>query len=162
MTDCKICCEKFNKINHKKAVCPFCDFDVCRECVQTNLLNSVNDPKCMNCSRAWSREVLDTACTKVFRDGKYRQHRENILLEREKCFLPEAILEVAKIREMRKIDELVDEYKRQIIEISRTIRGLENNKNNIQIISIQLCIFFFFLLFFINVIKFYTIYYIIY
>jgi len=130
--ECNICCEKFNKINHKKAVCPFCDFDVCRECVQTNLLNSVNDPKCMNCSRAWSREVLDTACTKVFRDGKFRQHRENILLEREKCFLPEAILEVAKIREIRKIDERVDELKHQIIELSRNIRTLEITKNNIQ------------------------------
>ena len=131
-TECNICCEKFNKINHKKAVCPFCDFDVCRQCVQTNLLNSVNDPKCMNCSRAWSRDVLDTACTKVFRDNQYKRHRETILLEREKCFLPEAIAEVGKIREIQRIDKLIEGCRLQIMDIQRTIQGLEINRNNIQ------------------------------
>jgi hypothetical protein len=33
---------------------------------------------------------------------------------------------------MRKIDEHIEEYKRQIIELSRTIRTLEIAKNNIQ------------------------------
>jgi len=132
MAECKICCEKFNLKNHKKAVCPFCDFDVCRECVQTNLLNSVTDPKCMNCSRGWSRDVLDTSCTRVFRDGKYKQHRENLLLEREKCFMPAAIVEVEKIRKVQGINKIIEDSKEHIYRISRTIQALERDRNNIQ------------------------------
>lgn len=130
--ECKVCCEKFNKTNHKKAVCPFCDFDVCRECVQTNLLNSVSDPKCMNCSRGWSREVLESTCTKSFRDNQYKKHRETILLEREKCFLPEAIPEVAKIREIRRIDGLIADCQQHIADIQRTIYNLANTKQSLE------------------------------
>ena len=34
MDICDVCCEKFNKINHKKVECPYCDLKSCRSCSQ--------------------------------------------------------------------------------------------------------------------------------
>ena len=131
-TECTVCCEKFNLKNHKKAVCPFCDFDVCRTCVQKVLLDSVKDPHCMNCSKGWSRDVLDSVCTKVFRDGAYRQHRATLLMEREKCLLPEAIPEVEKIKRIRNIDELINKSTREMRMIQDTIRHLQQTQDAIK------------------------------
>lgn len=117
MTDCSICCEKFNKRNHKKVNCSFCDFVSCRTCVQQYLLSNSNDPHCMNCKNAWNREFIDESCSKTFRMKELKNHRENILLEREKCMLPETQHLVAREKRIRKIRELIkeaeDELKRQ-------------------------------------------------
>ena len=96
MSDCEICCEKFNLQNHKKVVCPFCDYNTCRTCVQTYLTTTINDPHCPSCKNEWNREFVDKSCTKTFRNKNLKIHRENILLEREKSYLPEAQIAVAR------------------------------------------------------------------
>lgn len=88
-SDCGICCESFNKSNHKKVDCPFCDLEACRACVQRYLLETSNDPHCMGCNRAWVREVVDETCTKSFRNKQLKEHRETILMERQRCLMPE-------------------------------------------------------------------------
>ena len=42
MTDCSICCEKFNNSTCKKVECKGCDIEdaACRKCCQTFILNS--------------------------------------------------------------------------------------------------------------------------
>ena len=109
---CPICCESFNKrarlavecgcvkllhqrheeegppLNHVRD--RFCSKISCRSCVQTYLVNTFEDPHCMQCKHAWDREFIDQSCTKVFRENDLKKHRENVLFEREKCLLPEA------------------------------------------------------------------------
>lgn len=105
MGDCVICCEKFNKMKRKKITCPKCDYEICRECVETYLLGTHQDPHCMNCKHVWDREFLDSVCAKVFISKSLRTHRENILFEREKCMMPQTQPQVEKtlmVREMQK------------------------------------------------------------
>lgn len=127
--DCSICCERFNKVNHKKVLCSFCDFEACRSCVQQYLLGSTNDPHCMNCKNAWNREFVDQSCTKIFRNKELKNHRENILFEREKCLMPETqeyVVREKQIREMTKQAEEArlasDRYKRIAIDLEEEVR----------------------------------------
>ena len=131
MSECSVCCEKINASNHKKVVCPFCDFNSCRICVQTYLLSVTTDPHCMGCKKLWTREVVDESCTKVFRDGKLKKHRETILFEREKCLLPQTQDAANRIIRGRGIDRLIVEAQEEINRVARNIRDLQHLKNNI-------------------------------
>ena len=89
MAECSICCEKFNKTYHKNVICNYCTFSCCRTCVQKYFLESSLDPHCMGCKKFWGRDFINENCTNVFITGDFKKHRENILLEREKCLMPE-------------------------------------------------------------------------
>lgn len=88
MGECNICCEKYTKQVRFQVTCPKCEYETCRQCIQTYLLDTTQDPHCMSCKVAWNQEFLDHACTKAFRLGNYKKHRENILFERQKCLMP--------------------------------------------------------------------------
>lgn len=129
--DCSVCCEKINLQNHKKVACPFCDFSICRKCVQIFLLSLTNDPHCMNCNNLWSRDVIDQACTKVFRNTQLKTHRETILFEREKCLLPQTQDAVSNILQGRKITSLITDAEQEITKIRTNIRNLERTRERI-------------------------------
>lgn len=131
MADCLVCYEKLNLQNHKKVNCSFCDFISCRTCVQTYLLSISIDPHCMNCKNLWNREVIDQACTKLFRNTKLKNHRENILFEREKCLMPDTQPFVAQIIRTRKISKEIHEIYNKIQEFHLVIRRLEASKHSI-------------------------------
>jgi hypothetical protein len=117
MENCDVCCEKFNKINHKKVECPFCDLQSCRACSQRYLLSISDDPHCMGCKNIWNREFVDTFCTKYFRNTELRRHRETILFEREKARMPETQTEVERIRAMRKMHFIINSQRKRLIEL---------------------------------------------
>ena len=108
MGNCDVCCEKFNKINHKKVDCPFCDLDCCRSCSQKYLLSITDDPHCMGCKNMWNREFVDSFCTKYFRNTELRRHRENVLFEREKVQMPSTQPEVERIKAVRKLHKVIN------------------------------------------------------
>ena len=117
MENCDVCCEKFNKINHKKVECPFCDLQSCRACSQRYLLSISDDPHCMGCKNMWNREFVDSFCTKYFRNTELRRHRETILFEREKIRMPDTQLEVERIRAMRKMHFIINSQRKRLIEL---------------------------------------------
>lgn len=117
MEICDVCCEKLNKINHKKVKCPFCDLTICRSCSQRYILESFQDPHCMGCKTVWNREFVDSFCTRYFRNTELRRHRENVLLEREKALMPETQPEVERIIQMRKIRVIIRQQKERLIEL---------------------------------------------
>jgi hypothetical protein len=125
--DCSICCETFNLQNHKKVTCPFCDFDICRKCTQTYLVNTVNDPHCMKCKNAWNREFIDKSCTKVFRNKDLKNHRENVLLEREKSFLPETQPAARRRKQARELAKRIQEVRDEISNQRNLLFELENS-----------------------------------
>jgi len=105
MSTCVSCTEDFNKTNHLKVTCPFCDFDACKSCLQTYILSTSKDPHCMNCRHEFNREFVDSFCTKTFRNKTYKVRRENILFEREQARLPETqpyVERTIQIRSLRK------------------------------------------------------------
>ncbi len=119
MTICDVCCEKFNRINHKKVECPYCDLKSCRSCSQRYILDSFEDPHCMGCKTRWNREFVDSFCTKYFRNTELRRHRENVLFEREKALMPETQPEVERIIQMRKIRRIIRKQKEELMELHR-------------------------------------------
>ena len=128
MADCSICCENINASNHKKVTCPFCDFNSCRTCVQTYLTSVSTDPHCMGCKKLWNREVVDGACTKIFRDTKLKKHRETILFEREKCLLPQSQEAASRVLQGRRIDKLMQDAEEEINKIKHNINQLYRTK----------------------------------
>ena len=117
MDICDVCCEKFNKINHKKVECPYCDLKSCRSCSQKYILSSHQDPHCMGCKTAWNREFVDSFCTKYFRNTELRRHRENVLFEREKALMPETQPEVERIINMRKLKQILQTQRERLLEL---------------------------------------------
>lgn len=117
MENCDVCCEKFNKINHKKVECPFCDLTSCRSCSQRYILSTFEDPHCMGCKTLWNREFVDSFCTKYFRNTELRRHRENILFEREKALMPQTQPEVERILQMRKLRRVIRHQKEKLLEL---------------------------------------------
>jgi len=113
MGDCGICCETYNYKNHTKVQCQFCDFNSCRECVQRYLLSTTNDPHCMSCKNAWGREYVDQNCTKVFRNKQLKTHRETILVERERCLLPQTQELVERRKQEINAIKLLEECRRE-------------------------------------------------
>jgi hypothetical protein len=126
MEDCDVCCEKFNKINHKKVECPFCDLVSCRSCCQRYIIDSFEDPHCMGCKTLWNREFVDTFCTKYFRNTTLRRHREDVLFEREKALMPETQPEVERILYMRKLRRVLRTQKERLIELHHKYKTFEN------------------------------------
>lgn len=100
---CSVCYENFNKINHLKVTCPFCDLEACKTCVQTYLLSSSQEPHCMGCKHEFNREFIDSFCTKIFRNKDFKLHRENILFEREKARMPETQVYVSREIQIRSL-----------------------------------------------------------
>ncbi len=132
MSECEICCEKFNLQNHKKVVCPFCDYNTCRTCVQTYLTTTINDPHCPACKKEWNREFVDKSCTKTFRNKDLKRHRENVLLEREKSYLPEAQIAVARRKKAIAIRKQIASIQENIRTQKLLIDNLEHNFNVLQ------------------------------
>lgn len=126
MSNCDVCCEKYNKLNHKKVECSFCDLKCCRSCCQRYLLSNINDPHCMNCNNMWNREFIDMFCSKYFRNTDLKKHRENVLFEREKMLMPGTQPEVERIMAMRKLESTIQKQREELIFLY--------NKYNIKII----------------------------
>ena len=89
MSTCTVCCDKYNKTQRIKVMCPHCDYEACKTCIQTYLLSTTEEPHCMKCKHEHDREFIDSFCTKRFRNVEYRKHREQILYEREMARMPE-------------------------------------------------------------------------
>jgi len=135
MATCDVCCEKINKINHKKVDCPFCDLTSCRSCSQKYILSSIEDPHCMGCKTLWNREFVDSFCTKYFRRTELKRHRENVLFEREKALMPQSQKEVERVIAIRKLrkesrrlrNSLIELYQRNHISFPVTNEDLQNH-----------------------------------
>ena len=91
MTDtscCPICTEKYTSVIRTKISCGYCPQHACKPCVSRYLLTQVVDAHCMNCRTGWNREFIDTNLTKTFRAGPWRDHKKQLIMNREKASLP--------------------------------------------------------------------------
>ena len=86
--DCNICCERFNHSNHSKVNCGFCTIRQCTSCAERYILDSSDDPHCMNCKTGWDTAKLVENFTKKFVTKDLKKRREDLLFERERALMP--------------------------------------------------------------------------
>ena len=85
---CPICAEAYTAVVRKEVECNQCHGKACVKCVETYMCSSIEDPHCMHCRVSWPRTFLNTVCTNTFLNKTYFAHRQTVLLNREKSFLP--------------------------------------------------------------------------
>lgn len=132
VTVCQVCIDTFNKSTLKETKCPYCDFSACAKCVKHYLLQSKDNAHCMNCKREWDRDILVEKMTKTFVTNDWKNHREEVLVERETSLLPESQVYVEREIE---IEKLTNEYIEVQREISKWIRKSIDVKNKINVLK---------------------------
>jgi len=120
---CDICCSK--KIKFIK--CLFCSKEACHKCTETYIV-SQKMIHCVFCKAGWNYEFCQKNFSKAFIDGKFKTHQKDILLEREKNFLPETQKELEIIEHNKRIDELINKRKEDVEKINKLIRNLKSQK----------------------------------
>lgn len=82
MSECNVCVEKYNKSGRMEVIC-VCGYSSCRSCIKTYLLEKSEDAHCMSCKVGWTRKFLSENFERSFMMKSYKDHREEILIERE-------------------------------------------------------------------------------
>lgn len=132
MGECGVCIETYTKRDRKKVSCPSCEYEVCSQCVQRYLLDTVNDPHCMGCKVIWGREFLDNNLQKTFIKKQLKEHRENVLFEREKSYFPQDQAIIAREKECKKIEKQVREIEDKIYALRLEAENLKTQVNGIR------------------------------
>jgi len=129
---CQICDEKLNKSTHIPIKCEYCNFDACRTCCETYALNEPTI-KCMNtaCGREWTRKFIRSAYTLVFINGTLKQHREQLLFDRERALLPMTQPIIERKIACTKIDKQISGVREQINLLNNQITELFRDRNQI-------------------------------
>lgn len=102
--ECNICASNYTSYMRKAIKCEYCEFEACKECCSTYLLN-VNKPGCMSpaCTGEWSREFISDNLTKVFASTQLRIHKANMLYQEQLTWMPESQAEVEEERRQQQI-----------------------------------------------------------
>ena len=126
---CPICADAYTSVVRKEVECNQCHKKACVKCVETYMCSSLEDPHCMHCRTSWPRTFLNTVCSNTFLNKTYFAHRQTVLLNREKSFLPayQVIAErEIKARAMGKDDiELAAKQRELEIEMSKKIAVIQ-------------------------------------
>jgi len=138
MSNCIVCDDKMSARATVK--CEYCDFVACRACCRRYIINE-SIPKCMgeNCGREWTREHMVNTLKKSWISKEYKEHRENILYDKERALLPatqevaNARKEHAKLKEdLYSIDAKIRRLKSQRFQIERNMRIVYARSRNMQ------------------------------
>lgn len=132
---CPICAEPYTSVVRKETECGQCHKKACIKCVETYMCSSIEDPHCMHCRTTWTRAFLNTICSNTFLNKTYFVHRQTVLVNREKSFLP-AYQVVAerelKARDMGKEDAaLMKQYRDIEIEMNKKLVDIAQQRNNL-------------------------------
>jgi hypothetical protein len=156
MTECSICCEKFNKSNHLKVECKGCNEEqfACRTCAKTYIVTSTKEPSCLFCKSGWDREFMNQYLTKKFVDTELKDYTENLFYEEQVSLLPstqhlaikqkkindiynniaDINTELNKIRQREhELKETIRAFHLQIYRINEGHISVEETKNNFTI-----------------------------
>lgn len=127
---CNICCDHYNKSTRSKVCCPYCDFEVCRTCCETYILDE-SVPKCMKpgCAKEWSRKFLRENFTNTFLTSRYKTHLENVLFDQEKALLPatqplveEKVRKQNIKREIKALNDLIRDLEQQVDQLENSYK----------------------------------------
>jgi uncharacterized Zn ribbon protein len=125
-TECSICIEIMNKSTRKNVQCNHCDYSACRSCYKHYLLETNDNAHCISCKHEWSRNILVEKFDNNFVNVIYKQHRENVLLDRERSkmastqpYVEQRIANKKNSLEIDRLEKVRREITRKIIEKKR-------------------------------------------
>lgn len=123
---CDICCENYNQSTRAKIICEYadCQYSACKNCVRTYLIGTTSDPNCMNCKKVWSDQFLVKNLNRTFCEKDYKQHRKELLVERELSKLPETMIFAEQTKKIRREEEKIAETKTKILELNKQLKEL--------------------------------------
>lgn len=129
--ECPICVLKYNKTTRLGITCPDpqCSFTCCRECIKTYIVTEKNDPKCMSCSKNFTRMFLQNNFTQQWIKNEFKQTRGNVLFERQQSLIPETMPWVKAETDARKIEKNVEEINAQIRALNTRMVSLNNERD---------------------------------
>lgn len=122
--ECSVCSDKFNKSNRAKINCGFCEFLQCATCAERYILESSQDPHCMNCKTGWSTSHLSSNFTQKFRTKDLKTRREELLFERERALMPATQPEAERAKKLRDNELQIRKVTEQITLKSNDIYAL--------------------------------------
>ncbi len=129
---CIVCYDEFNKSTRAETKCPYCDTKICRTCLQTYLLNDINDtPICVNpsCKNGWDRDFLDGEFTRTFRLQTYKDHREKVLADREKARLPATQADATALKEAQ---HHIESSAKTLTDLHRELSRIQSEINTLE------------------------------
>jgi hypothetical protein len=136
---CSICVEPYTKNgSRKKIVCPYCSYSACRGCTERVLTDEslTKDPACMNCKKAWMITFIHSTFTKSFYLGDLKQHRAEVLRQRETSLLPGTQIVMEMRDRFKDEDNKLKEEKLQLeaeqMRIYDRLREIKTRRNEIK------------------------------
>lgn len=132
MTNCFVCCEKYNKSINSKIKCNLCDYETCKKCTRYYILNSSNQPHCMNCKVMWNKKFLIDNLNRSFVDKELKEYRSKILLEETKTKLIDYMYLMEKEKKKIKLEEEMQNINKEINELYKIINEKQQIKFNLK------------------------------
>tara|TARA_Y100001970_G_scaffold279398_1_gene386650 strand:+ start:1242 stop:2819 length:1578 start_codon:yes stop_codon:yes gene_type:complete len=128
LTECKICCEKYNKTKNKIIICPKpdCSFDCCNSCFKTFIANNSSNPICMNCKTVISNQFIVNNVNKSFYNGPFKKQLSQNLFENELSKMPETMPFVQTRVKYNKEKVICDKNKNELKELKIRINDLKS------------------------------------
>ncbi len=102
--ECFLCVEPFNLTKRRLVLCG-CGFGACHTCVARYITESSDTAKCMDCKRAWDQRFLAKNMTRKFVTKDYKNHKQDIFLNRQKALLPMTLQTLEEIEDGNMIAE---------------------------------------------------------
>lgn len=129
--ECNVCIYPFNKTSRSCVECPRCLYKACQNCVRTYLLGSHLDSHCMNCKNSWDRMFLANNLPSSFLTKEWKQHRADVLFERERSLFPETMEHIQRDRQIEQMRSQINELLKVKEQINIQIQIIQENIWNI-------------------------------
>ena len=125
-----LCNHEYEKSKEK------CNFIACITCYKKYLLSSSKEPHCMACRTVIPFEKQLECFTKEWLFGKYKNHRENQLMQIEQQRFGQDLMKIENEKEIKKLEAEKDEIHKHYVKIINNIKNemrLKTNEVNIKI-----------------------------
>ena len=109
-----------------QVVCPNseCNLDVCKTCVRTYLLGSIEDPHCMGCRVGFQQNYLLTNLNQTFVKKEFKTWRTQVLLEDAKSKMADTQAMAQDYQEVLRIEKLNAVDKKTLGELMKQAHAL--------------------------------------
>lgn len=130
---CSICAENFNGTVRTRVHCDNCNTDICRKCIKRFLAESLQEPNCMNCREVYTKQFMDINLGHVYRCSILKKIRLDVLVAREKEYMPELMHRAQAWKEVKRIDQELKLYRNKIVDAKVHLKKLLKEKEDLDL-----------------------------
>jgi hypothetical protein len=121
---CSICSDNYTAVVRRKITCKYCSAAACSKCIEIYLLSKHEDAHCLHCRVNYNEETLYEICTKTYLQNTYFQHRQEVLVNRERANLPGLQDSAMEMMRRREKDKKIAEIRAEISELATKRDGI--------------------------------------